>query len=43
MAHRPDAGTRPDAVEVYPVQSDDDEGLDVLARMRRDRARAELA
>lgn len=32
-------GTRPDAVEVDPEPADDD-GLDVLARMRRDRVRA---
>jgi hypothetical protein len=36
----PLAGTRADAVEPEPA---DDEGLDVLARMRRDRARAEMA
>jgi hypothetical protein len=35
------AGTRADAVEVDPERDpDDDEGLDVLERMRRDRARA---
>ncbi len=35
------AGTRPDAVEVEPEPDPvDDEGLDVLERMRRDRARA---
>lgn len=37
------AGTRPDAVEVDPDRDPDDEGLDVLARMPADRARAELA
>jgi hypothetical protein len=38
------AGTRAEAVEVDPEPDPvDDEGLDVLARMRADRARAELA
>lgn len=38
------AGTRADAVEVEPEPDPDgDEVLDVLERMRRDRARAELA
>lgn len=38
------ADTRPDAVEVEPeLESVDDEDLDVLAGMRRDRARAEVA
>jgi hypothetical protein len=36
------AGTRADAVESEPDPGDD-ERLDVLERMRRDRARAELA
>ena len=34
------AGTRTDAVEVAPEPDLDEEGLDVLARMRADRARA---
>jgi len=34
------AGTRADAVEVDPEPDPDEEGLDVLARMRADRARA---
>lgn len=34
------ASTRTDAMEVEPGPQPDDEGLDVLARMRRDRLRA---